>query len=74
MQRIRSGANLMKLFTVVIYHFRTKIECLLDKAGKVYQRQTLELITKISKLRTKSFITLGLIGVYVIKLFYVVIY
>ncbi len=35
------------------------LECLLEQAGELTQLQTLQLITKIHKLRTKIFITLA---------------
>jgi hypothetical protein len=51
--------NVIKPFLSVIYEFFTKLEYLLDEVGKACQGQTLELVTKTRKLRTKSSITLA---------------
>jgi hypothetical protein len=52
------GAIIMNLFSVIT-KFCTKLEHLLDLAGNASQGQTLQFITKIRKLRTNRFITLG---------------
>ncbi len=67
------GADVIKLFCLYFKKFLTKLECLLDQAVKACQGQTLYLITKICKLRTKKFLTLGP-GSNPIKLFIPVIY
>ncbi len=54
--KMSSGANVIKLFAT---YYRAKLECLLDYAGKACKGQALQLITKISKLRTKIFYNIG---------------
>ncbi len=50
------GAYVIKLFS---RDFRTKLECLLDQAGKACQGENLLVITKIGKLWTKKFYNIG---------------
>jgi hypothetical protein len=64
---------LQNFFVRDLQIFVLSVDCLLDQAGKACQGQTLQLITKIRKLRTNFFITLGP-GPNVIKTFPSVIY
>ncbi len=48
----KARANVIKLF---VRNLWIMLERLLDQAGKADQGQTLQLITKVSKIRTKKF-------------------
>ncbi len=56
---LSTGANVIKLICPTFTIFRTEIQYLLDQVGKACQGQTLLLITKIRKLRTKKFQNIG---------------
>jgi hypothetical protein len=51
---IQPEADVIKLFCPRLTDFPTKLERLLEQAGKACRGQTLKLITKIHKLRTKK--------------------
>ena len=53
------GANVINLFWSLICGFFTKLDCLKNQAGKACQGQTLKLIKKIHKLRSKKFYSIG---------------
>ncbi len=53
------GHNIIRLFTAVFTNVSNKLECLLDKAVKAYQGQTLCLTVKIRKSLTKKFYSIG---------------